>query len=82
MVKNLFEVLRQKEAELQQLQKEIEVLRAAAKLLAETPDLEARPASNGTAVVRTAAPVPPRPAEAALSAATTAASAAGIRQFP
>ena len=34
-MKNIFEVLRQKEAELQQMQKEIEALRMAARLLAD-----------------------------------------------
>ena len=41
-MKNIFEVLRQKEADLQQLQKDIEALRVAARLLADDED----PANN------------------------------------
>jgi hypothetical protein len=53
-MKNLYDVLRQKEQEIKQLQKEIEALRLAASLLSEEP--ETAPAA---AVVRAAAAISP-----------------------
>jgi hypothetical protein len=77
-MKNIFDVLRQKEAELQQLQKEIEALRVAARLLAEDSDprmeTAVRPAI--AAVGPVPAPVPRSTKEA------LAGFEASPRQFP
>ncbi len=83
-MKNLYEVLRQKELEVQQLQKEIEALRLAARLLAD--DNETESSSSSTRSV-TQVPTPRVSAAAAVAAAVKPAeplnaSAAGIRQFP
>jgi prefoldin subunit 5 len=43
-MKNIYEVIRQKESELQQLQKDLETLRAAARLLDESETDTAKPA--------------------------------------
>jgi hypothetical protein len=51
-MKNIYDVLKQKESEIQQLQKEIEALRIAATLLAD--DTDARP----VAAAAVAAPTP------------------------
>jgi hypothetical protein len=78
-MKNIYEVLRQKENEIQQLQKDIEALRVAARLLADDNDVDTvRPATSaGTA---------PRVSTAAVGAAgkpaDTLGPAVGIRQFP
>ncbi len=69
-MKNIFDVINQKEAELQQLQKEIEALRLAARLL--TDDSENRVA----AAVGSSAPS--RPATPAVKEAPQG----GLRQFP
>jgi hypothetical protein len=77
-MKNIFDVLRQKEAELQQLQKEIEALRVAARLLAE--DGDPRLESAGRPVIAPAGPVPaPAPRS---SREVPAVFEAGPRQFP
>jgi hypothetical protein len=46
MMKNIYEVLRQKELELARLEKEVEALRVAAPLLAEKEDLAAEAGAN------------------------------------
>jgi hypothetical protein len=78
-MKNIYEVLRQKENEIQQLQKDIEALRVAARLLADDNELETvrTVTSTGTAprVTATAVGTPMKPAE-------TLGPAVGIRQFP
>jgi len=66
-MKNIFDVLKQKEAELQQLQREIEALRIAARLLAEE-----EPASATMS----------KPASAAASAPVTVASAVSRATSP
>jgi hypothetical protein len=81
-MKNIYEVLRQKELELQQLQKDIEALRVAARLLAD--DNEAEPASSsrsmGTSV---SAPRITTPAVATVGKPSdTMSPAQAIRQFP
>ena len=79
-MKNIYEVLRQKELEIQQLQKDIEALRVAARLLADDGDVETK-VGTGPQPMRTAvtpAATTPRPAEAGYSAS----SSAGVRQFP
>jgi len=91
-MKNIYEVMRQKEAEIQQLQRDIEALRTAARLLADesdpSPDSFGRSA-NGTGpnslaaapVLRPAAsqsPVPANKAEVSYSAAREN----SLRQFP
>ncbi len=77
-MKNLYDVLRQKEAEIQQLQKDIEALRVAARLLADESESEnTRPISGPTATPRVAtSPV------ATAKPADTLSPAVGIRQFP
>ena len=78
-MKNIYEVLRQKENEIQQLQKDIEALRVAARLLADDNDADTvrAVASTGTT---------PRVSAAAVATAVkpveTLGPAAGIRQFP
>jgi len=77
-MKNIFDVMRQKEAEVQQLQKEIEALRVAARLLAEDGDPSVEPAAR-----LAIAPVGPVPAPAPRSSREGSASfEAGPRQFP
>jgi hypothetical protein len=77
-MKNIYEVLRQKEAELQQLQKEIEALRVAARLLAEEGDPRL-----DSAVRPVIAPTGPVPAPAPRSSREAPAGfEAGPRQFP
>ncbi|MFB3814617.1 MAG: hypothetical protein ACE14L_10940 [Terriglobales bacterium] len=72
-MKNIYDVLRQKEAEFQQLQKEIEALRIAARLLAD--DNDARAASAAPAAsARGISAVPAKDAAPAWEA--------GPRQFP
>ncbi len=76
-MKNIYEVLRQKELEIQQLQKDIEALRVAARLLADDGETEpSRPATTAsTPRISTAAVASAKPAD-------TLAPSAGIRQFP
>jgi hypothetical protein len=50
-MKNIYDVLRQKDAELQQLQRDVEVLRIAARLLAEDGDADA---ADGRSSISTA----------------------------
>ena len=69
-MKNVFDVLRQKEAELQQIQKEIEALRVAARLLADEQEADDDSGPSRTAV----AAVLSRPAPA-----TTASSSPALR---
>jgi hypothetical protein len=79
-MKNLYEVLRQKELEIQQLQKEIEALRVAARLLADDNDTEisvSRPVSSGVTTPRISAAV-----AAAVKPVEPLGPSAGIRQFP
>ncbi len=73
-MKNIYDVLRQKELELQRLQREIEALRIAAPLLAEDTDVEPAAAKPGIGAGRTGA--------AAINAVDAGLGAAGIRQFP
>ncbi|MFI5111231.1 MAG: hypothetical protein ACHP9S_00280 [Terriglobales bacterium] len=78
-MKNIYEVLRQKENEIQQLQKDIEALRVAARLLADDNELDTvrSVTSTGTAprVSATAVASAVKPAE-------TLGPSVGIRQFP
>ncbi len=79
-MKNIYEVLRQKELEVQQLQREIEALRVAARLLADDNETEAataRPSNVAAPRVSAAAAV-----AAAVKPADSLSAAAGIRQFP
>jgi len=73
-MKNIYEVLRQKEAELQQLQKEVEALRVAAELLADDYD------SHKDATPRASTGSAPVPVSAARPSTGNVASPA--RQFP
>jgi hypothetical protein len=78
-MKNIYEVLRQKENEIQQLQKDIEALRVAARLLADDNELDTvrTVTSTGTAPRVSAAAV-----GSAVKPAETLGPAVGIRQFP
>jgi hypothetical protein len=78
-MKNIYEVLRQKENEIQQLQKDIEALRVAARLLADDNELDTvrTVTSTGTAPRVSAAAV-----ATAVKPAETLGPAVGIRQFP
>jgi hypothetical protein len=67
-MKNIVDVLRQKEAELQQLQKDIELLRNAMRLLADEGDSRPEPVM--------------RPAPVPASRAKESAAEVGPRQFP
>jgi hypothetical protein len=73
-MKNIYEVLRQKENEIQQLQKDIEALRVAARLLADDNDTE-------TAASRLTSSSAPKP-RTATAMADTPGPAAVVRQFP
>ena len=77
-MKNIYEVLRQKENEIQQLQRDIEALRVAARLLADDSDVDTlRSVATGTAPrVSTTAVAPTG------KSADTLGPAVGIRQFP
>ena len=79
-MKNIYEVLRQKELELQQLQKDIEALRVAARLLADDSDAEAASSRSMGSVTA------PRISTAAVAAvgkpADSMSPTTGIRQFP
>jgi hypothetical protein len=78
-MKNIYEVLRQKENEIQQLQKDIEALRVAARLLADDNDAE-------TVSSRSSSVSTPRVTASAVTATVKSAEAmgpaVGIRQFP
>lgn len=56
-MKNIYDVIRQKETDLQQLQKDLDILRAAGRLLADEADNDA---ALKSVPVRTTAPVVPR----------------------
>ncbi len=74
-MKNIYDVLRQKESELQQLQKDIETLRAAARLLAEeSEEPTVKPAGNSATARPAAVPASMKGADSF--------PAVGIRQFP
>ncbi len=87
-MKNIFELLRQKEAELRELQREVEALRLTAKLLADgehpaesvihalRSEPAAPPVRSGRAVMRAATPAP-RPAAKDFNTGN-----ALLRQFP
>ena len=80
-MKNIYDVLRQKELELQQLQKDIEALRVAARLLADDNDAEsasARSMGSGVSAPRIAT----SPVGSVSKPAEVMAPTQGIRQFP
>jgi hypothetical protein len=74
-MKNVYEVLRQKELELSRLEKEVEALRVAAPLLSE--DKEAGNADSKPTLTTTATQQPIRIPQPAVNAAPQAARAAG-----
>jgi hypothetical protein len=78
-MKNIYEVLRQKENEIQQLQKDIEALRVAARLLADDNELDTVRTVTSTA---TAPRVSTAAVASAVKPAETLGPAVGIRQFP
>jgi hypothetical protein len=81
-MKNIYDVLRQKEAEIQQLQKDIEALRTAARLLADENEAD----SSGARAVSSGTVTSPRVSASAVAAAVKPADtlnpSIGIRQFP
>ncbi|HET7183250.1 MAG TPA: hypothetical protein VFI82_01095 [Terriglobales bacterium] len=80
-MKNIYDVLRQKEAEIQQLQKDIEALRTAARLLAD--ENEADSSGSRTSSGTVASPrVSASAVAAAVKPADTLSPSIGIRQFP
>ena len=74
-MKNIFDVLRQKEAELQQIQRDIEALRVAARLLSDDGDPRPEPAMRPAAV-------PSTPESMPRSKSATPVFDASTRQFP
>jgi hypothetical protein len=74
-MKNVYEVLRQKELELARLEKEVEALRVAAPLLSE--DKEALEATNNKPTLATAPQQPIRIPQPAVNAIPQPARAAG-----
>ena len=79
-MKNIYEVLRQKELELQQLQKDIEALRVAARLLADD-DAEAASVSRSTSSSVGTPRIAP-PVTVSTKPAENMGPAQAIRQFP
>ncbi len=80
-MKNIYDVMRQKEAEIQQLQKEIEALRVAARLLAD--DTEMTTAATSVAPPPTLRPTTPAPTVGKGADVTySAARESSLRQFP
>jgi hypothetical protein len=74
-MKNILEVLRQKETDLQQIQKEIEALRIAARLLSEESDIRTEPVVRPTVLSPSPETLPrPKPATQVFEAS--------LRQFP
>jgi hypothetical protein len=78
-MKNIHDVLRQKELEFQQIQREIEALRLVVRLL--TDDGEVQASAVGSSLASTAGPRPAavvaKPADGSFGVPP-----AGIRQFP
>jgi hypothetical protein len=90
-MKNIFEVMRQKEAEIQQLQREIEALRTAARLLADegdpSPDSFGRSSNTGASPMNSAPVLRPAASQSAVPAnkgevSYSAARENSLRQFP
>jgi hypothetical protein len=63
-MKDINEVLRKKEADLQRLQKEVEALRIAARILSDETEAYARPSTSANSYSSPARPAPPSPAGA------------------
>jgi len=90
-MKNLYDVMRQKETEIQQLQREIEALRTAARLLADESDIPpdgyrvstpAAVAVNASPGMRSAVPAASGPVNKVADATYSAARENSLRQFP
>lgn len=60
-MKNVYEVLRQKELELSRLEKEVEALRVAAPLLSDDKEAGSLEATNSKPTLATATPAPQQP---------------------
>jgi hypothetical protein len=80
-MKDINEVLRKKEADLQHLQKEVEALRIAARVLSEETEAYARPAAPASSYASPARPAPP-PAAGATDAGYGASWDAAGKKFP
>lgn len=76
-MKNVYEVLRQKELELARLEKEVEALRVAAPLLSDDKESLEATGSKPTLATPTTAQQPIRIPQAAVNASPQAARAAG-----
>ena len=81
MMKDINEVLRKKEVDLQQLQREVEALRVAARILSEEPEAGGSYARPATAVSY-ATPARPTPPAGATDASYGASWDAAGKKFP
>jgi len=72
MMKNVYEVLRQKELELTRLEKEVEALRMVAPLLSDDKEMLAEGTNNKPALTATAAQQPIRMTQPAVNVAPPA----------
>ncbi len=75
-MRNIYEVIRQKEAEIQQLEKELEALRLAARLLTEDTKVDVEPARAIPTMRTVAAAVPSIKTDTEVILSTP------LRQFP
>lgn len=75
-MKNIYDVIRQKEQEITELQREIEALRTAARLLADDEPAETYPTRSAP---QTAQPLPARSNGVPMAAA---AAAGALKEFP
>jgi hypothetical protein len=80
-MKDINEVLRKKEADLQQLQREVEALRIAARVLSEETEGYARPGAPASPYASAARPAPP-PAPGGTDASYSASWDAAGKKFP
>ena len=82
MMKNINEVLRKKEVDLQQLQREMEALRVAARLLSEETEAAIAYARPATGASSYASPTRPAPPVGATDAGYGASWDAAAKKFP
>ena len=75
-MKNIYDVIRQKEQEISELQRQIEALRTAARLLADDQE------SGEPYTARASAPAPAIPPVRSSAAPMTAAAAGALKEFP
>jgi len=82
MMKDINEVLRKKEADLQQLQREVEALHVAARILSEEGEAGGVYARPATAAASYATPARPTPSAGATDAGYGASWDAAAKKFP